>query len=212
MAGVAQAFLESLPGVGPWLALAMRTSVGRSLIEAQRILADALSRHGIKVLDDLTEEQREWFIPAGYRFFEQARLGEYEHNLRVLAALIANELQSQQRDCGRILRTARRLEGIRAADLEVIARTPVAIAQHQSRRGEKARSRTFSIQDLSIAMLSTRSNDELNSSAIELVWRGILVQDVSYIRGPTVGDDLFLTTSAFDEIIDAAREIVPVGA
>jgi hypothetical protein len=104
------------------------------------------------------------------------------------------------------------LEGIRAIDLEIVARIPAAIVQHESRRGKKARPRTFSIQDLSTAMMSTRTNDELNSSAIELVWRGILIQDVSYIRSSIRGDDLFLTTSMFDEIICAAQTIVPVGA
>ncbi len=42
-------------------------------------------------LDNLTDGQREFFLPAGYRFFEQVRLGEYEHNLQLLAELIAGE-------------------------------------------------------------------------------------------------------------------------
>jgi hypothetical protein len=55
-----------------------------------------------------------------YKFFEAAKEGEYEHNLRVLAEFLKNEMQSDTPDVSGFARMARRIEGLTHTELKVI--------------------------------------------------------------------------------------------
>lgn len=92
---------------------------------AQKILISEIEEHGISMIND---DQYEFYVPAVYRFLEQVRLGEYEHNLRVLAALIAQGLADKpdRPDVGVIGRAARKLELISNGELETLAASKVA--------------------------------------------------------------------------------------
>jgi hypothetical protein len=89
--------------------------------------------------DELSVEQVGEYVPMTYRFFEAVKEGEYEHNLRILAAFMAKELKQDIPDAPNFARTARRLEGITRRELALIAlvdprmaefRKPEAANQH----------------------------------------------------------------------------------
>ena len=204
LVGIAHAIVESLPNVGPWLALAMRSAVDRSIVEGQRILSEEFSRRGIEALDDLTEEQREWFVPAGYRFFEQARLGEYEHNLRVLARLVAGEMLDENRkDVGRVARAARRLESISKKHLLCLA----CITDEISTRVDAVASSaplTISVDAiLERSAPKQISADEVLEAMQELEWRGIVSRREGEILASGRGPSVYELTAAYYDIFEA---------
>ena len=87
----------------------------------KRILMEAL-REGDLTL--LTDEKRAEFIPMAYRFMEAAKEGEYEHNLRVLGAYIAQELQQDVSEASNVARLARRIEGLSSVEIKVMRVSP----------------------------------------------------------------------------------------
>jgi hypothetical protein len=92
--------------------------IDRVARRSERILIDELRSDNI---DKLLEEQLMQYIPMAYKFFEAAKEGEYEHNLKVLAAYIANELKEDVPDAPNFPRMARRLEGLTKTELKAIA-------------------------------------------------------------------------------------------
>lgn len=110
--------------IKPWIDAHQKFKAER----AQKILISEIEEHGISMIDD---DQYEFYVPAVYRFLEQVRLGEYEHNLRVLAALIAQGLANKPNrpDVGIIGRAARKLELISNGELETLAASKVALDQ-----------------------------------------------------------------------------------
>lgn len=82
----------------------------RNRLEAgQTLLLEEIARCGV---GELSDEKWDYYVPTAYRFFEQVRLGEYEHNLSVLAKLIAGDLSTEavDPDIGKIGRAASKLE------------------------------------------------------------------------------------------------------
>ncbi|SMD07639.1 hypothetical protein [Rhizobium sp. RU36D] len=86
-------------------------------------LVKAIEAKGISALSELSDEQAEFLLPAAYRFFEQVRLGEFSHNLKILAAFIAGCVV--QRSCpaeaGEVGRFARQLEYLDIQTLNVLS-------------------------------------------------------------------------------------------
>lgn len=101
-------FSSFVPGGGV-LKASLDILVRKRLEEGQRILVAEIKERGIS---SLSEEKWEYYIPAAYRFFEQVRLGEYEHNLKILAKMIADgaSAHDEPSDVGAIARAARKLE------------------------------------------------------------------------------------------------------
>ncbi|XAZ22449.1 hypothetical protein LVY75_27110 [Sinorhizobium sp. B11] len=121
LAGVIGAFVPAAAALKP----AMDRYLDKQMQQAQDMLMHAISERGITALND---EQFEFYVPAVYRFLEQVRIGEYEHNLKVLAALITQGVAGDPKrsDLGTIERAARKLELISNAELETLAATKVA--------------------------------------------------------------------------------------
>lgn len=94
--------------------------IRKRLEEGQKILLDEIEFKGLNVL---STEQWDYFIPVAYRFFEQVRLGEYKHNLKVVAGLISIDLKppTSQHDIGAISRAARKLEMLPLEHLEALS-------------------------------------------------------------------------------------------
>src|SRR2546425_8185219 len=81
----------------------------------QRILLDALRRGNVQ---NLSAKQLVPFIPMGYKFFEAGKEGEYERNLRILAAFLAGELKQDTPDASNFARMVRRVENLSLTDLK----------------------------------------------------------------------------------------------
>src|SRR5688572_9355518 len=71
---------------------ALRGLLNQRIERGLEILIDEVRLAGRERLDDLSKEQMEFFLPQAYRFAEQVRIGDYAHNLRVIAKVIASEL------------------------------------------------------------------------------------------------------------------------
>ncbi len=111
-----------IPALGPLREL-FNLYLARKMEEYRQVLIDEIEARGVTALEDLTEGQIEFIIPASYRFFEQVRLGDYEHNLRVLARYLAGRLAATEpiRESGDVGRFARQLEYLDLKTLKVMA-------------------------------------------------------------------------------------------
>lgn len=109
-----------VPGGGV-LKASLEILVRKRLEEGQRVLFAEIEERGISVL---SKEKWEYFIPAAYRFFEQVRLGEYQHNLKILAKMIADgtSAHDEPSDVGAIARAARKLEMLPREHLIALSR------------------------------------------------------------------------------------------
>jgi hypothetical protein len=172
----------------------------------ERLLLEAISERGIGAID---EEQFEFYVPAIYRFVEQVRVGEYEHNLRVLAALIADGCAqaSGPADAGVISRAAKRLELISFEELVTLAATKAAWDMRLS-EGPTLQSE-FTIDNLAIlrahdAQGQSLELPELAERLHELSVRGLLLYSPpsGFFHGG------YAPTRAFNELINAVTRTV----
>jgi hypothetical protein len=114
---VTGAILESIPGVG---VLKKFTDIylNRRIEEELNKIVHEVRASGIGIL---TETQFEFYLPSAYRFAEQVRLGDYEHNLRILRKILMNGLRASSTDTGKIGRHARQLEYLSEFEIDVLA-------------------------------------------------------------------------------------------
>ena len=84
----------------------------------KKILLNELKLGNVDILSD---DKLAQFLPMGYKYFEAAKEGEYEHNLRILATFITNELKQEVPEAPKFSRMARRIEGLSKTELKVIA-------------------------------------------------------------------------------------------
>ena len=106
-----------LPGVG-LLGPIAEFAINKFVKRPEAILVDELKRGNLEILD---VENAAAFIPMAYKFFEAAKEGEYEHNLKLLAQLLVNKLRASVPDVSSFARMSRRIEGLTLRDLRVIA-------------------------------------------------------------------------------------------
>lgn len=103
------------------------TAIGASLLtvymdrtvrKVVRMLADQFRKRN---LQRASIEQQEALVPMMYKYLEAAREGEYDKNLRILASYLSAELQLKAPDASNFSRMVRRVEGLSATDLKVLA-------------------------------------------------------------------------------------------
>jgi hypothetical protein len=195
----------------PWLGPAIKTYVQLKLEEAQEILLDEISNRGLQALTDLSEEQRDFFVPAAYRFFEQVRLGEYEHNLRVLARLMAGQMVgSNQPDVGRIARAARRLEMMNVESLLCLAVFERAFDFHSREFVTKHPPATLTPRSIYEVLRETgrcRDFEIIFDAMRDLNWRGVIVKLDGYWPPDSEKNVLYQATFAYHEIRDAVVDL-----
>jgi len=109
-----------IPGVGSTIRGAVSIAIRQRMERGEAILLEEIRRSGLDALDN---EQLDFFVPAYYRFLEQVRLGEYEHNLMLLAKLITGcaAAEAVERDVGRVGRAAQKLHLLSRAELDALA-------------------------------------------------------------------------------------------
>lgn len=174
----------------------------KKLKAGQEILLCELRKGNIEILND---EQYSVFIPGAYQFFEAARYGEYEHNLRLLAKLLTVELCNSVPDSGKTARNRRRLEFLSLPALHALA------AAHRAFENAKASPEFDGFHQFITASELVRAMGmefispavEANSYLVDFLARGLL-----FIGGNpnTIGGQYYYKTSAFDEIIVSAKD------
>lgn len=166
-------------------------------------LIEAVRREGIEVLSD---EQAAFYVPAAYRFFEQVRLGEYDHNLFVLAALIAGNLNDKmgRADVGRVGRAARKLELLSLSELTALVRCKEAFEISGTLPDDDSNELCFGPR-LLVRIYGYHGQEITYLAALEslheLASRGLLTVGSN---NKTMGGQYFFRNRAFDEIIEAA--------
>ncbi len=181
--------------------------VRKRMEDGQRLLISEIEDKGVSGLSD---EKWDYYVPAAYRFFEQVRLGEYEHNLRILAKLIAGDLSESNAstDLGKVGRAARKLEMLTKEQLLALSKCPRAFEIYEASSEsdgywicieEQELQASFAEDDLIVKPI------ECQEWLHELSCRGILT---SGGRPSRVGGTFYYRNSVFNEIIAAASELV----
>lgn len=180
--------------------------IDKRIEEGRQILVDEIIRNGINIL---TDKQIEHYIPSAYSFFKQVQIGEYQHNLRILARMISGEITMQERepDATRVGRAARKLEMLPAEHLAALARCPRAFEIHKN--SDKCDGYWIYIGELELQ--ASFKEVSMNISPIkcqeylhELAIRGILTSGGSPQH---VGGIFYYKNTAFDEIISAVSSV-----
>ncbi len=181
--------------------------LNKQMRQAQDVLVQAVRERGIVALND---EQFEFYVPAVYRFLEQVRVGEYEHNLKVLAALITQRLTDADRknlDVGAVARAAKRLDMMSFGELETLAVSKIAW-DRLVLTGPTLQSAMYLQHDTLLDAHATVgisvSFPDLNERLHELDVRGIL----RYSPPSGFFHGGYTPTSAYFEIIDAVADSV----
>ncbi|HEY0329155.1 MAG TPA: hypothetical protein VGC77_08630 [Rhodopseudomonas sp.] len=198
--GVANLFFPGAGLVGPVL----NFTVDRFVKRPQQVLVDEMRAQQIT---ELSEEKQIAFVPMAYRYFEAAKEGEYEHNLRVLSAFIANELKQDVPDVPAVSRMARRLEGLTKTELQVIALINVSLKSPT--RATPAGSRTY----VSAPGLANDPDnregidgDRLIDALAEIASRGLLIPDGASRTGKE--EEYYCASQAFGELICRAEATI----
>lgn len=201
-----EAAAASLGPVGGFLKILVDHRNQESFERDINILLDEVESVGISRLSDLSEGQRERFIPHAYRFCEQVRMRDYQHNLRVLAKIITQGLTDPDgSDVGTVARAARRLEMLTHDELVALAATHDAFnrAEIAEDREEHESYHYISSSDLHKCLIDNKiiaSHMQCDHWLHELSVRGVLTASSS----PQHSEGIFYyRNSAFYEIIEA---------
>ena len=200
---VTGAICASLPGLATLKEL-MQAVLERKIEHYQKTLIDLVHEHGIDVL---SEEQVQFYLPAAYRFFEQVRIGEYDHNLKILGRLIAGELEGGLHgDVGKIGRAARKLEMLTFKQLSFLVMCKRGFELTHISERESTTSGclapvhmidAFAEREISIDYAQAR--EQLH----ELSARGLLTVGSNH---KTIGGHYYYANAAFADIIQAAED------
>ncbi len=181
--------------------------IRKRMEEGQRLLLEEIGQTGS---GKLSEEKWHYYVPAAYRFFEQVRLGEYEHNLRVLARLISGDLNAQQNnvDVGKIGRAAQKLEMLPKAHLVALARCERAFELYAASDEFDGYWLCIDVSELRTSLVEVGVHAdarECQEWLHELAARGILT---SGGRPSREGGTFYFKNAVFDEIISSAAAVM----
>jgi hypothetical protein len=146
-----------------------------------------------------------------YRFFEAAKEGEYEYNLRILAEFLRSELNEDEPDPSGFSRMARRLEGLSRKELQVIALINASCSTIVQASND-APTQTERPFVSATQLLNERNNGgrfdryTLQETLTELASRGLLVPDGASRLSKS--EEYYYTSSNFMALISKAREAI----
>jgi hypothetical protein len=171
---------------------------------AQNLLIEELKRGNV---GSLTDDKVVALIPMAYRFFEAAKEGEYEHNLRLLAEFIKCELQMDEPDPSSFKRMARRLEGLSPNELKVIALIDASLSKlcKSSTNAPTQSTRPFvSAHQLADDPSNREHFDNflLENVLNELAARGLLIPHGGTLAGKN--EQYYYASNSFMELVEKA--------
>jgi hypothetical protein len=174
----------------------------------EKLLVDEVKKGNLAILSD---EKAATFIPMAYRFFEAAKEGEYEHNLRLLAEFLKNELQTDEPDPSSFARMSRRVEGLSLNELKVIALINASLSKI-SRSSTNAPSQSERPYVSAHQLAEDPSNRDkfdhffLQEALNELAARGLLIADgATRLSKP---EEYYYASTSFMELIEKAQDSV----
>lgn len=203
-ANVAGVVFPGAGTIGPILNFAIDRYVKRP----QQVLVEELHEQR---LTELSEDKATDFVPMAYRYFEAAKEGDYEHNLRILASFIANELKQEIPDVPAVSRMARRLEGLTKKELKVIAMIDAFFASPDRKRLQsrlKSERPFVSAYGLANAPCNADRLDgeELADALTEIASRGLLIPDGA--TRLSKAEEYYFPSGAFVELFERAGEAI----
>jgi hypothetical protein len=175
--------------------------VSKNNIEkSTRLLLEQVAKGNIELL---TDPDYEGLIPNTIAYYEAAKLGEFRHNLKILALMLIGESQKAQIDPSKVARTARRIASMSQADLQMLVTLKSVFDIKASEKNYDGYHLFLSAGDI-VRFLDRpykAPETEINSQLIDFVSRGLL-----FIGGnpATIGGHYYYKTIAFDEIIAEA--------
>jgi hypothetical protein len=193
-----------LPGAGALGSIA-NFAIDKYIHRPTKILIEELKSGNI---DALTDEKAATFIPMAYKFFEAAKEGEYEHNLRVLAELLKNEMQMDAPDVSAFARMSRRIEGLTLNELKVIALINASLSTI-SMASTVAPTQTERPYVSAYSLAKDPSNREkfdhfmLQESLSDLAGRGLLIVDGA--TRASKQEEYYFASSSFVELLEKAK-------
>jgi hypothetical protein len=203
--GVASAIMGVfLPGAGAFGPIAS-FAIEKWVKRPEKLLIEELKSGNIEIL---TDEKAATFIPMAYRFFEAAKEGEYEHNLKLLAEFLKSELQMNEPDPSGFARMARRVQGLSIDELKVIALVDASLSTI-SKSSTHAPSQTERPFVSAHQLADDPSNREkfdpffLQEALNELAARGLLIADGA--SRVSKGEEFYFASTSFMELIEKAR-------
>lgn len=199
---VAGIFLPGAGVMGPIASYAIEKWVRRP----EALLIEELRQGNIEIL---TDEKAATFIPMAYKFFEAAKEGEYEHNLKLLAEFIKNEMKTDAPNPSGFARMARRIEGITLNELRVIALIEASLAG----LARSSQSNPLGRQFVSAHQLANDPNNRpgfdpvlLQQVLTEFASRGLLIADGA--TRLSKGEEYYFPADSFTELISKARSCI----
>ncbi|MBC2774507.1 hypothetical protein H6M51_16705 [Rhizobium sp. AQ_MP] len=189
----------------------VQAHLAKRLEQYRAVLIKEIEAHGISAIESLTDGQLEFIVPASYRFFEQVRLGEYQHNLKTLARFIASGLSSDPfLDTGDVGRLCRKLEYLSAFELKVLAACLGFAERLKKNEGSGTPEGLISGKGLAGNFPETLADEELKirGALAVLSGRGLLFPSGAVRLGKSQ-ETYFLTPYAISlrGIIDAAEVV-----
>jgi hypothetical protein len=194
-----------LPGAGVIGPIA-NYAIERFIKGPEKILIEELKRGNFEILDD---ERAAAFVPMAYKFFEAAKEGEYEHNLRILAELLTMEMKAFNPDASAFARLSRRVEGLTRIDLTIIAMIETYyLSKNQDSAAtteQKPVPPWVSAEILGDSQVNSNNFEHrtIQESLSDLAARGLLTADGS-IRWDK-SEEYYLRSSSFLELARKAR-------
>jgi hypothetical protein len=150
------------------------------------------------------------FVPMTTKFFEAAKEGEYERNLRILAAFLRGELEQEEPDASNFARMARRVEGMSLTDLKVLAMIEAFLSTNTNSflqvGGHKRPFVSATALTGSAHNKHSLSQIEIQEALVDLVSRGFLMADGASRLDKH--EEYYFASSSLDELMGRAREQV----
>jgi hypothetical protein len=198
---IAGLFLPGASAIGPIANFAIEKFVKLP----ENILLNELKSGNIAILDDAKAAA---FIPMAYKFFEAAKEGEYEHNLRILAELLVNQMQSITPEVSAFARASRRIEALSLDDLKVIALIDATLSRtalDTTEANGQAEEPWVSAHLLAIDPLNSEAFDRarIKESLNDLASRGLLTVDGSTRWNKA--EEYYFPSSSFKDLVANAR-------
>jgi hypothetical protein len=154
-------------------------AIERCVHQPQKLLLEELRKGNVR---NLSNAQLTAFVPMGYKFFEAAKEGEYQHNLSILAAYLTDELKQDVPEPASFSRMVRRVEGLSKTDLKVIALIDAFLSNVDPAFGlvEGTERRPFvSAGALTCSTYNTHnlSRTDIQEALVDIAARGFLIAD-----------------------------------
>jgi hypothetical protein len=172
-----------------------------------RILLEQLRKGNVP---NLSDKQLVPFVPMGFKFFEAAKEGEYEHNLRILAAFLRGELEQDIPDASNFARMVRRVENLSLTDLKVMAMVSAHLTGTSTSFIDEGAGGKRPFVSATFLQTSPHNNKhsltrpEIEEALVDLAARGFLVADGAVRSAKS--EEYYYASSHLRELMDRARE------